>query len=85
MVAIRPADKAAANEADVRRFARLRSESATMDVATLAIALSKARESNAPEVEALREVAYNDVARELGRDDVEVHLSWHQRVIAAIA
>ena len=85
MIAVRPGDRAAANEADVRRYARLRHESTRMDDAVLEAALHKAAESNAPEVESLRNVAYNDVARELGREDVAFRLTWPQRVMAALA
>lgn len=85
MLAVRPADKAAANEADVKRYAKLKSDGATMDEQTLRLALLKARESDAPEIEPLRDVAYNDVANEVGSANAAVALRWHQRLLAALA
>lgn len=85
MLAIRPAEKVAANEADVKRYAKLRSEASGMDEAQLRTALNKARESDAPEVEPLRDVAFNDVSLEIGRGDVVVPLTLPQKVLAALA
>lgn len=85
LVVMRPADKAAANEADVRRYAKLRSDGLAMTADELAAALNKARESDAAEVEPLRDVAYNDVAREIGAPAAVVPLSMQQRLLAALA
>lgn len=85
LVAIRPADKAAANEVDVKRYAKLRSEAHGMDDAQLRAALDRAHEPDAPEVEGLREVAFNDVVREIGRTDQLVPLRFGQKVLAALA
>jgi hypothetical protein len=85
LLAIRPADKAAQNEADQRRYAKLRAEGVAMTADALRSALAKARESDAAEVEPLRDVAWNDVVREIGWTDKAVPLSISQRVIAALA
>lgn len=85
MVAIRPAEKAVANEVDVKRYAQLRSAAASMDEVALRNALHKARESDAAEVEPLRDVAYNDVVIEIGRAEFAVPLSNQQKILAALA
>lgn len=84
-LAIRPADKAAANEADCKRYAQLRTAGLSMNETELAQALSKARESDTAEVESLRDVAYNDVVVEMGRADAAVALSPYQRILGAFA
>lgn len=88
LVAIRPADKAAANETDVKRYAQLRTKAAdtTVTDAQLEADLNKARESDAAEVEPLREVAWNDVAKEIGAEPaVLLPLRPIQRVLSALA
>jgi hypothetical protein len=84
-LAMRPADKAASNEVDCKRYAQLRSAAQTMDAAALALALAKARESDTTEVEGLRDVAYNDVVVELGRPDAVVPLRPLQHMLSALA
>ena len=85
LLAIRPADKAAANEADARKYASLRQEAQGMTEVQLRLALDKARISDVPEIETLRDVAYNDTVTEYGRHDCVVPLRMHQRVLAALA
>lgn len=85
LVAMRPGERVAANEADARRYAKLRTEALAMTAEQLAAALAKAGETDTPEIEALRDVAYNDVVREIGRDDHVVPLSATQRLYAALA
>jgi hypothetical protein len=85
LLVIRPGDKALQNEADVRRYAQLRAASVDLSDAELERALWKARELDAPEIEALRDVAWNDVARELGRPELATPLSLSQRAMAALA
>ena len=58
---------------------------ASMTEAELSVALNKARESDTAEVEALREVAFNNLLREMGRSDAQVPLKPHQRVLGALA
>lgn len=85
MVAVRPTEKAVANEADARRYAQLRTAGASMSEAQLRAALDQARETDAPEVETLRDVAYNDVVIEVGRADWALPLSRTQKLLAALA
>ncbi len=85
LVVTRPAEKIAANDADSKRYAKLRADAAGMDAPTLQAAMEKAKESNTQEVEPLRQIAYNDVVREFGRADEAYRLSLRQKVLAALA
>lgn len=85
VLAVRPGDKAAMNEADMRRYALLMSSAQSMSAGELERALEQARPSDAPEVELLRNVAFNDVVREIGRPDAVVTLSRAERLVAALA
>lgn len=85
MIAIRPAEKALANEADAKRYAQLRTLASTMEADALRAALAKARETDTAEVEPLRAVAFNDVVLEVGRNDQVLPLSVQQRLLAALA
>ncbi len=82
---VRPADKAAVNEADARKYAELLARAQHLDGPGLAAALAEARASDVPEVEPLRDVAWNDVMGEIGRPDLRLHLRPAQRVLAALA
>ena len=85
LIAIRPADKAATAEADMKRYARLLHESNGLDAVALRTAMDKLGEGDCPEVESLRPVAYNDIVREVGREDQVIPLKPHQRLLACIA
>ena len=85
LLAIRPADKVAANEADAKRYAKLRSEARALSVEQLRIAIDKARESDTAEVESLRLVAYNDVMAEIGQSSAIVRLSRTQQLLGSLA
>jgi hypothetical protein len=85
MLAVRPTDKAAVAEADMRRYSKLRTQAAGMDDATLETELAKTIEGNSPEVENLRAVAYNDIVNETGHPEAAYQLTLLQRVLAAIA
>jgi hypothetical protein len=85
MLAVRPTDKAAAAEADMRRYSKLRTQAEGMDEMAIEVELTKTMEANSPEVENLRPVAYNDVVNEIGRPDAAYRLTLLQRVLAAIA
>ena len=74
-IAIRPADKAAMNESDVKRYQSLMSKAQLMDVAQLRTAIEEAHIGDAPEIETLRYVAYNDVMEEINRQDQSIPLS----------
>jgi nicotinic acid phosphoribosyltransferase len=85
LLAARPGDKALQNEADVKRYAQLRAASVDMTDAEFERALWRARELDAPEVEALRDVAWNDVVCEIGRPELATPLRITQRALAALA
>lgn len=85
LLAVRPAEKAIANETDANRYATLRADAHAMTTHELALALDKARQSDAQEVEPLRDVAYNDVVFERGSGHAAVPLRWTQRLLAALA
>ena len=84
-LAMRPADKAVANETDAKRYAKLRTSGQSMTAQELQIALEAARESDVQEVESLRNVAYNDLVREIGREDEVIPLRIHQKLLSALA
>lgn len=85
LVAIRPADKAAQNEIDVKRYRALMAKACSMTVDQLAIALEEAHQGDAPEVEPLRNVAFNDMLTEINREDQKIPLSVTERLLRAIA
>lgn len=85
LIAIRPADKAAQNEADVRRYQQLMTHAISMDEKALEQALEEAHNGDAPEIESLRDVAYNDIALELNRPDVTIPLTSLQKILRALA
>ena len=84
-IAVRAADKAAHNEQDVKRYAALRAKEQSLDDAALRQAINEAHNGDAPEIESLRDVAYNDVVREAGQPTYAVSLSLQQRLFAAFA
>lgn len=85
LVAIRPADKAAQNEADVKRYQALMAKAHQLDDAQLVAAIEEAHQGDAPEVETLRNVAYNDVVLEINRADQAIQLTATERLLKAIA
>lgn len=84
-LSVRPADKAAANEVDVKRYAELQTQMRTMTWEEASNAFAAAQHADAAEVEPLRDVAYNDVLRETGNAAMALPLRIHQRVLAALA
>lgn len=84
-VAVRPLEKAITNEADARKYAILRTQGFSLDETQLQAALQKARESDIAEVELLRDVAYNDLLKEIGREDMSTKLSPRQRLLEVLA
>ena len=84
-LAIRPLEKAILNEQDVKKYSTLETQAVSMDAPALRAELAKARESDAAEVELLRDVAYNDVVVESGRSDLASPLTLPQKLIAALA
>ena len=47
--------------------------------------LAEARKTDAPEIESLRTIAYNDVMSEMNRDDQKIRPNAYQAMLAAIA
>jgi hypothetical protein len=84
-LAIRPAEKIAANEADIRKYGALLAKAQTLDAATLQQQLNEARQSDAAEVEPLRAVAYNDVVLESYEPDALIRLTPMQKLMGALA
>ncbi|MCU4119341.1 hypothetical protein [Variovorax sp. N23] len=85
MIAIRPGDKAAANESDAKRYSALLASTVGFSAEDFERALELARQSDAAEVEGLRNVAYNDVVREIGAESAAVELSRTERFLALVA
>lgn len=84
-IAVRPAERVAQNDSDVKKYASLLAKSEDLDIAAIRKALAEARQSDVPEIESLREVAFNDVMLEIGRPDAIVTLGRTQRLLSAIA
>lgn len=84
-LSVRPLEKALTNEADARKYATLRTQAVTMLTQDLRAALQKARETDAAEIELLRDVAYNDLLMEIGRQDLQAKLTPSQKLLEAMA
>ena len=85
LIAVRPADKAAQNEADVKRYQALSARADGMNDSELARAIEEAHNGDAPEIESLRAVAYNDMVLELNRPDQSMPLSPVQKLLKTFA
>lgn len=85
LLVTRPGDKAAINEIDAKRYAAVRAKASTLDDAALRTAINEARIGDVPEIETLRDVAYNDVALEVGQPSYVVTLNRRQKLLAALA
>lgn len=85
LLAIRPAEKIANNDADVKRYRDLMVKANTLPLDQLAIAIDEAGRSDAQEVEPLRYVAYNQMVLENNRPDVLLPLTFGQRFLAKLA
>lgn len=84
-LAIRPAEKIASNEADVRKYGALFAKLNVLDTPTIQQLLVEARLSDAAEVEQLRAVAYNDVVLEIYEPDALIPLTPMQKLMGALA
>lgn len=84
-LAIRPADKIAANDADVRKYGALLAKLNILDTPVLQQMLDEARLSDTTEVEPLRAVAYNDVVMEIDEPDSLIELSPMQKLMGVLA
>jgi hypothetical protein len=85
LLAIRPAEKASSNENDVKRYQAMMTKSHGMDAKELQVVLDEAHQGGAPEIDALRLVAYNDVVLETGRPDCLEKLSLIEKLFQHIA
>jgi hypothetical protein len=84
--AMRPAEKIAANDSDVRKYSALLAKAVPVtDVEIIKAMIAEARQSDVPEVEPLRDVAYNDVMLEINRPDALIPLRFSQRLLGALA
>lgn len=84
-LAVRPAERIAANEADVRKYGALLAKLSQLDPPTLQQLLDEARQSDTTEVEQLRPVAYNDVVLEIDEPDFVIPLTPMQKLMGALA
>lgn len=84
-LAVRPADRIAANEADMRKYSGLLAKLNLLDAAALQQLLDEARQSDTIEVEHLRPVAYNDVVLEIDEPDALIPLTPMQKLMGALA
>lgn len=84
-LAVRPLEKAIVNETDMRKYSGLRTQGLRMTDSELDVALQKARETDAAEIELLRDVAFNDLLVEMGRDEMVQPLSTTQKLLGAMA
>ena len=85
LIAIRPADKAALNESDIRRYQALMTKVNALNETELETAIEEARQSDTPDIESLRNVAFNDVMREFNRDDQIIPLKPAEKIMALFA
>jgi hypothetical protein len=84
-LAVRPAERIAANEADVRKYGALLTKLTLLDPPALQQLLDEARQSDTTEVEHLRPIAFNDVVMEIDEPDALIPLTRMQKLIGALA
>lgn len=84
-LAVRPAERIAANEADMRKYGALLAKLSSLDAPSLQQLLDEARLSDTSEIEQLRPVAYNDVAQEIDALDALIPLTPMQKLMGALA
>lgn len=84
-LAVRPAERIAANEADVRKYGALLAKLSLLDAPALQQLLDEARQTDTTEVEQLRPVAYNDVVLEIDEPDFVISLTPMQKIMGALA
>lgn len=85
LIAIRPADKAAQNELDIRRYQTLMTKAISLNTDELELAIEEAHQGDAPELESLRSIAYNDVMQEFNRMDCAIALNSWQKILSLLA
>lgn len=84
-LSIRPAERIAQNDADVKKYAALIAKATELDVPAILKLLAEARQTDAPEIEPLRDVAFNDLMLEFNRAEEMIPLSRSQKLLAALA
>ena len=85
ILTIDPFEKAVLNERDIKKYAYLEADGLGMDAQQLALALAEARQTDADEIECLRDVAYNDIVRESGHPELAYPLTVRQKFLAMLA
>ena len=83
--AIRPADRIAAYQSDVRKYGALMLKAEELDPQAIQKLLLEARQSDSEEIEPLRAVAYNDVMIEYDETDSVISLTPMQKLMRALA
>jgi len=83
--AIRPAERIAAFQADLRKYAALITKADYLDAEAIQHLLHEARQSDAEEIEPLRAVAFNDVMLEIDEPGALIPLTPIQKLIGALA
>ncbi|MTV37967.1 hypothetical protein [Duganella radicis] len=84
-LAIRPAERIAANEADVRKYGALLAKINLLTSPALRQLLDEARQSDTSEIEQLRPVAYNDIVLEIDAPEALIPLTPMQKLIGVLA
>lgn len=84
-LAIRPAERIAANEADVRKYGGLLVKLNMLAPSALQQLLDEARQSDTSEIEQLRPVAYNDVVLEIDAPEALIPLTPMQKLFGVLA
>lgn len=84
-LAVRPAERIAANESDVRKYGALLAKLNFLETSALQQLLDEARQSDTTEIEHLRPVAYNDIALEVDEPDAIIPLTPMQKLMGALA
>jgi len=85
VIVIRPADKAVPNEMDIKKYDELLTKAQGLTAEQILPLLAEARKTDAPEIESLRTIAYNDVMSEINRDDQKIEPNAYQAMLAVIA
>lgn len=84
-IVISPADKRVLCELQRRRWTALDARAPALALDELQREIAQLRLEELPEIESLRQPAYNGAMRENGRTDAEIPLKWRERLAAAFA
>lgn len=83
--ATKPAEKIAAYQSDLRKYATLLTKSDLLEAEEIRHLLHEARESDTEEIESLRAVAFNDVMLEIDETEALIQLTPMQKLMGALA